>query len=313
MARLRYNGLRAALAGSGLTNSGTTITFAAGLTHSNGTNVPTLSGSDYIPLAILDSSGYLSEIVHLTAYTAGGTTGTIVRGREGTSGVTHSSGDAVVGSPLKDDVLGLLSSPPPTTPGAYDDEFDGLSGVTWTATPTAANTFDINTTARHHAYIKASGSGAALVGKHQPVPGAYPYTITAKVSSTARANYHRGGGIFVAPASPTGTSNIAYLGVLYHTSYGNRSVQRVLQSFAGSSVSNTSQGNANTDWGPMYLKMVVNSATSIDTYVSRDGMAWFPVESGFNPGFTPGVMGICCNEESAGGGVEAYFDFFRVT
>ena len=95
MARLRYNGLTAAL-GASLTNSATSITFAAGLTHSGGTNVPTIAGSDYIPLTILDSSGNVSEIVYLTAYTAAATTGTISRGQEGTSGVAHSSDDKIV-------------------------------------------------------------------------------------------------------------------------------------------------------------------------------------------------------------------------
>ena len=103
MARLRYNGLSTTL-GASLTNSATSVTFNAALTHSNGTAVPTISGSDYVPLAILDSSGHLSEIVWLTAYTSGATTGTITRGQEGTSGVAHSSGDKVVCAVLGKDV-----------------------------------------------------------------------------------------------------------------------------------------------------------------------------------------------------------------
>lgn len=106
MARLRYNGLSAAL-GASLTNSATSVTFAAALTHSNGTNVPTISGSDYIPLTVLDSSGHESEIVYLTAYTAGATTGTISRGQEGTSGVAHSTGDRVICSVLVSDVAAV--------------------------------------------------------------------------------------------------------------------------------------------------------------------------------------------------------------
>lgn len=94
MARLRYNGLKATL-GAALTSTGTAVTFAAALTHAGGTAVPTLAGGDLIPLSILDSNGNLVEIVHLTAYTAGATTGTIVRGREGTTGVAHASGASV--------------------------------------------------------------------------------------------------------------------------------------------------------------------------------------------------------------------------
>jgi hypothetical protein len=104
MARLRYNGLVAELAGSGLTNVATAITFAAALTHSGGTNVPTITGTDYIPLTLLDSDGVPAEIVYLTAYTSGATTGTITRAREGTTGVVHAAGATIVHSPTVRDV-----------------------------------------------------------------------------------------------------------------------------------------------------------------------------------------------------------------
>lgn len=112
MARLRYNGLATGAAdstvsltlGGSLTNSATSVTFSAALTHSNGTAVPTITGTDYIPLAILDANGHLSEVVWLTAYTAAATSGTIARGKEGTSGVAHSSGDKVVQAAFTRDV-----------------------------------------------------------------------------------------------------------------------------------------------------------------------------------------------------------------
>lgn len=103
MARLRYNGLTTTL-GASLTSSATSVTFGAALTHSGGTAVPTITGSDYIPLTILTSAGAVSEIVYLTAYTSGATTGTITRGQESTSGVAHSSGDKVIHSTTVQDV-----------------------------------------------------------------------------------------------------------------------------------------------------------------------------------------------------------------
>lgn len=99
MARLRYNGVETTL-GSGLTDgSDTSIDFAAVLTHDGGTNVPTISSPDYIPLSILDANNKVVEIVYLTAYTAGATTGTITRAREGTSGAARASGLKVVHAP----------------------------------------------------------------------------------------------------------------------------------------------------------------------------------------------------------------------
>lgn len=104
MARLRYNGMATGSAGSQTdislsgshTNSTTTLTFNAALTYANGTAVPTLSGGDHFMLTILDSGGRVSEVVKVTAYTSGGTTATVTRGQEGTSGVSHASGDKVV-------------------------------------------------------------------------------------------------------------------------------------------------------------------------------------------------------------------------
>lgn len=103
MARLHYNGISGTLGGS-LSNSATTVTFAAALTHSGGTNVPTISG-DYLPLSILDSDGNLSELVYLTAYTSGATTGTITRGQEGTTGRTHNAGDRFTHAATLTDLL----------------------------------------------------------------------------------------------------------------------------------------------------------------------------------------------------------------
>lgn len=202
----------------------------------------------------------------------------------------------------------------PTSPNAKDDEFDGSSSVTWTSTPTAPNAWDINTTAKDCAYLKANsgGSSATYVGKYQSVPST-PFTITAKVASTCRANYQRGGGIFIAPSSPTSTSSLVYLGHIFHTSYQNRALMRVQALFNGSSPTNTTPTVLLPMWGWAYLRLVVTSATNVSSYGSADGRAWFALETGLNPGFTPGVMGVCANEEGAAGPVEAYFEYFRVT
>ena len=96
MARLRYNGLTATL-GADLLTADTTITFTAALTHAGGTNVPTIGSGDYIPLAILDATtNGLLEIVHLTAYTTGATTGTVTRAQESTTAADQPNGANVV-------------------------------------------------------------------------------------------------------------------------------------------------------------------------------------------------------------------------
>lgn len=110
MARLRYNGLSTTLGGSLASGATTAVTFAAALTYNGGTSVPTITGSDYIPLSILDSAGKLAEVVYLTAYTSGATTGTIARGKEGTSGAARASGLKVVQAPTTYDAPGVSSA-----------------------------------------------------------------------------------------------------------------------------------------------------------------------------------------------------------
>lgn len=94
MTRLRYDGVTTTLAGP-LSASATTIVLSSSLVHDGGTPVPTISGSDYIALSLLDADTNLREIVHLTAYTSGATTGTISRGEEGTTATTHAVGGFV--------------------------------------------------------------------------------------------------------------------------------------------------------------------------------------------------------------------------
>lgn len=92
--RVRQNALRGTL-GASLDAVATSATFAAPLTHSNGTALATLADGEYVPLTLLDANG-LTEIVWLTAYTSAATTGTILRAQEGTPAVTHANGDRFV-------------------------------------------------------------------------------------------------------------------------------------------------------------------------------------------------------------------------
>lgn len=98
--RVRYNGLQTSLGAAITTNVQTSITFASAL-QSMGANIATLGTDEYIAFAIDD------EIVHLTAYTAAATSGTISRGKEGTTAASsHTNGTVLYHSPTVYDVEG---------------------------------------------------------------------------------------------------------------------------------------------------------------------------------------------------------------
>lgn len=93
--RRRHNLLSGTL-GAQLTSGATTITFAAAL-QEFGTNIATLASDEHLALIIE------SEIVYLTAYTAGATTGTVARGQEGSTDATHANATAWEHGPTKRD------------------------------------------------------------------------------------------------------------------------------------------------------------------------------------------------------------------
>lgn len=96
--RRRHNLLSNTL-GAALATGATSITFGSAL-QEGGSNIATLGTDEYLPLTIE------SEIVYLTAYTAGATTGTVARAKESTvdPGVDHPNGAAVKNTPTKVDI-----------------------------------------------------------------------------------------------------------------------------------------------------------------------------------------------------------------
>lgn len=98
MARLLFNNVHSRLAVA-LDADDTTIELEGALQEGS-VNLPTLTGGDTILLGIED------EVVELTAYTAGATTGTISRGYGDTLPAAHDVGAEVANVITKDDVSG---------------------------------------------------------------------------------------------------------------------------------------------------------------------------------------------------------------
>lgn len=121
--RLRYNLARTTL-GAQLTSGATSITLAAALKEggTSGTNIATLGTDEYVVLAIED------EVVYLTAYTSGATSGTVSRGQEGTVDATHTNGSTVRHAPTKLDAGDVVLL------GRERRASQTTNGVLWTPT-----------------------------------------------------------------------------------------------------------------------------------------------------------------------------------
>jgi hypothetical protein len=89
MARLRINNVGDA----GGTTNPITISSSSSTTCSWSTapaNLPTVASPDYVVL-VVEANTSNEEIIYLTAFTSGGTSGTISRGEEGSAAIAHSS------------------------------------------------------------------------------------------------------------------------------------------------------------------------------------------------------------------------------
>ena len=186
MARLRYNGLTTEL-GAELGAADTTVTFASALAHAAG-SVPTISGSDYIPLAILGADGDAAEIVHLTAYTSGATTGTITRAQESTTAAVRASGSVVKNAPTAADFPASPTVHRDTLPSDFtttvNATYTTISGLTFSLTPSVDGTLLINSRLRAMSTSTLALYFRAVIS---PAPIAGPSDIGA-ANETATAN-----------------------------------------------------------------------------------------------------------------------------
>lgn len=105
MARLKYNLLQAVL-DADISAAATTITFTAPLKEWGEDLIASIATPDILAIRV----GY--ELMHITAYTSGASTATVLRGQEGSTATTHNEGDAIrhviTDLDLPDDTGGLL-------------------------------------------------------------------------------------------------------------------------------------------------------------------------------------------------------------
>lgn len=198
---------------------------------------------------------------------------------------------------------------PPTVPNAKDDEFSaaGLTGWTTFGSPT---TVDVDTTVEDHLYIKPTiASGDSAQGVYKTVPASYPYTLTTKLADgNLNANFNRAG-LFIGDASP---------GKLHSIMHGYSGGALIMaQTEAASPTSSPAAAgtvtfNA-TPLLPVYLRIIVTSATSVTYQYSLNGKVWRTVVAADNPGFTPAVMGIWSQSNNATSGGDTAWQFFRVS
>jgi hypothetical protein len=205
-------------------------------------------------------------------------------------------------------IPGLSASADIRVAGANDDEFDTtdtsdpMTGWTTLGTPSA---HDINSTAKSHYYVRRNAaSGDGLVGIYKACPS-IPFTVTCKLTDCYLGAAYNLAGLAILEASPGKIMTL-------NRNYSAGSPWRI----GGDKYTNRTTNAGSPPWtavsmfGILYLRLVVNSTTSVDAYFSQSGLSW-TLMGNANPGFTPGAVGLLCDSNNASHKGEAFFDWIR--
>lgn len=283
---------------------GTVLTLASGLP-----SWAAVTGTGTVT-TVKDEGSNLSTAVVSIDFVGAGVTAT------GTTAVTVTipgggSSDYVSGASGTGQIIipGLFGSPDIRVAATNDDEFDTtdvsdpMTGWTTLGTPTAHN---INSTVKSHYYIRQAATASTdLVGIYKAIPSA-PFTVTCKISdSISRGDYNKAF-LFVAEASPGKIETFSTL----HTT-GPDPLQLDLWTSRTSYSSTPGTVGAPAGRLPIYLRCVVTTTTSLAWYYSEGGLHWRRFNTGHNPGFTVGTVGLGVASMNATYDGEASFDWIR--
>lgn len=318
VARLRYNNLSATL-GSALLSGDTTITFVAALTHDNGVAVPTLTGTDYIPLTIEPGTANF-EVVSLTAYTAAATTGTITRGVEG-SAAAHATSVSVIHAPTALDFVATtgrrLFDVPPASASTWDDEFEGAPSSAldpkWTIPCTSAAGCGVTAVICGGSVVLTAVAGATHgIGMRQASPSGN-FTITARMIDLGPTTDDVRYGIYAGIAGGVG-----------FTSGGSRQSGPSFNAIGITTISDTAdwsgwngfevQTGGFIDRSPMWSKLVWNGSVLTPSF-SMDGTHWTATGGTQALGSQPTEIGLVMFSNTAATVAwhSLLVDWFRVT
>jgi hypothetical protein len=202
-------------------------------------------------------------------------------------------------------IPGLSGSPDVRAGGGNDWEFDSSSTTGWSSfAGGGAVTFDFNTTAKSHAYVKVATNGSAdkFGGIIHAAPSV-PFTVTAKLSDCNFLATTVWPVLFVSDSS-TAAGNSVYVGLYGGTPRDGANTN--MQTFTGFG---SSGAVGQTNKAAIYLRLVVHAANNIDTLVSYNGFVWYTVRTALNVCATAGYFGIAI--DAFGAACETVWDWVR--
>lgn len=312
--RIRRNNESGTL-GAALAAGDTTITFTVA------PGFATLQAAEYISL-ILEPDTPNLEIVWLTSYTAGATTGTILRAQEGTTAIFHASGVTWKHGPTTQDFGPQWFEPLIARASAvnvYDDEFLGINlDTAWTQvnrTGGAAITYTQgngalsvylpggDVAAECHGFVKSLGAltPPVTIETHTRwfTPYAYQYLMAGPFFADG-TTYGAGKQTWAMPYTHSGIATAVQLSVRTRTNY-NTDVSTFISS--------------NYQWMGLglYQRLIWSAANTFQYQASADGISWISFGGNMSYTITPTHFGFGTSTWGGASPVIATYDYFRVS
>jgi hypothetical protein len=265
--------------------------IASGGTSTSSVNIGIIDGGD-------SASAYSEEQI-FTGVPSGGTAGQILSKVDGTDFNTQWITINTNANPL---------DTPPTTPSAYDDEFDDNtvnSKWLWINQSTSSAEEIKNSFLKLNILYNSSPQARGIV---EPCPTTN-FTVTTKFYATSRYGNYPKTGIFI---SESLTGKCCLFDLYFYTG----SVLYISHELFSAPATRSSYGT-NVAIHPLtvYLKTYIynDSGTwKADCSTSKDGFIWIPYST-ITLGFVPAYVGLGADNEGGTQTDNYYYEWFRVT
>lgn len=194
----------------------------------------------------------------------------------------------------------------PTSPSAIDDEFNSGSGSVlpnWTVTTSGSPSWDVNTTWKSWLYANFTGDQQIVISKAYAPAGAF--TVTMRVSYSTQANYQQ--------LSITAYDSDESDAILCGYGYGGTLPHAV--GFVHSRDSSSWNYNRKSLVLPLnscvYVHMQRDASNNWRTWISFDGMSYWPVSTVYSKTLTVHHVNITLAQAGATNPTRAGVDWVR--
>lgn len=197
----------------------------------------------------------------------------------------------------------------PGSPNAADDEFDAALSGSWT-TYGSPGTSDANAAGyeSHYHLKKVSAAANGVYGIYR-ASITIPFTVTVKLTDMLwRGSY---------PNAMLGLGDAAAPTTLWGFGPNPYYTGMEIAKYTLPSTRTSSAGGGDALYfgpGPLYLRLVVNSTSNVDCYVSKNGLVYYTRWTAQNPGLTVGTVWIFqAGADGSAPTLESAWDWIRFT